>query len=165
MSNYIFQKIKYLPLVTCVILLGCISLNSGKGQDAAATLVKNAWKANKNEDYQAAIGHAQKCIKFNEKEAVNMQKAMTEPVPTSRDNRNREAVTEKWALNYVGTSYYIMGKAYEKLDKPAEALKAYQHLVETLPFAHSWDSKGWYWKPAAAAENRITELEAASRKQ
>ena len=165
MSNHIFQKIKYMPLVTCVILLGCISLNSGKGQDAAAALVKNAWKANKNEDYQAAIGHAQKCIKFNEKEAVNMQKAMTEPVPTSRGNRNREAVTEKWALNYVGTSYYIMGKAYEKLDKPAEALKAYQHLVETLPFAHYWDPNGWYWKPGAAAENRITELEAASKKQ
>ena len=47
MSNHIFQKIKYMPLVTCVILLGCISLNSGKGQDASATLVKNAWKANK----------------------------------------------------------------------------------------------------------------------
>ena len=58
-----------------------------------------------------------------------------------------------------------MGKAYEKLDKPAEALKAYQHLVETLPFAHSWDSKGWFWKPAAAAQKRITELDAASKKQ
>ena len=64
-----------------------------------------------------------------------MQKAMTEPVATGRDNRNREAVAEKWALNYVGTSYYIMGRAYEKLDKPAEALKADQHLVETLHFA------------------------------
>jgi hypothetical protein len=87
------------------------------------------------------------------------QEGMTKPVPTSRENLNKEAIIEKWALNYVGTSYFIMGRAYAELGKKEEALQAYQHLVVNFPFAHCWDPKGYFWKPAVAAKKRIKELE------
>ncbi len=165
MINPVFGPIKCPLLVACVILAGCRGLNSAKGPKAADALAGKAWQAKKNKDYQAVIAHAKKCIKYNEEESVKMQKVMTEPVPTSRDDLNKEAVTAKWALNYVGASYFVLSRAYEDLGKPAEALKAYQHLVKTLPFAHCWDPKGYYWKPASVARKRIEGLETALKQQ
>jgi tetratricopeptide (TPR) repeat protein len=159
MTNQIIQLTRLSLLISCIILSGCLFLHSGKGPTAADALVGEAWKANKTKDFQLAIARAKKCIKYNEVEAMEMQEGMTKPVPTSRENLNKEAIIEKWALNYVGTSYFIMGRAYAELGKKEEALQAYQHLVVNFPFAHCWDPKGYFWKPAVAAKKRIKELE------
>ena len=50
-------------------------------------------------------------------------------------------------------------KAYEQLKKPELALESYRKLVNELPYAQCWDPGGWFWKPAKAAQKRITALE------
>jgi hypothetical protein len=90
-----------------------------------------------------------------------MQEAMTDPVPTSPDNLNKEAVNAHWTLNEVGACLFLRGKAFEEVGDPAEALQTYQQLVETMSYAQCWDvEKGSFWKPAEEAQKRIKVLEA-----
>ena len=100
------------------------------------------------------------CIKLFEKEALKMQKTLKAPIPTGgNQGLNREAVQALWALNEVGSCYFLQGKAYEQLKKPELALESYRKLVNELPYAQCWDPGGWFWKPAKAAQKRIAALE------
>ena len=86
-----------------------------------------------------------------------MQKSLTEPGPAS----DPDAIHSKWTLNDVGTSFFIIGQAFEKQSKPAEAIKAYKKLVDSVSFAQCWDPQGWFWKPADAARKQIKVIEFA----
>ena len=124
------------------------------GDHSSATITGKAWDALNAKNYANAIAYAKKCVEMYEKQAVEMQKELKEPV-----TGEREEVAKKWALNDVGTCLFITGQALEKQEKPAEALAAYKQLVEKLPFAQCWDTKGWFWKPAEGAKARIKALE------
>jgi hypothetical protein len=125
------------------------------GDHASATITQKAWEALNAQTYANAVGYAKKCVELYEKQAVEMQKGLKEPVP----NADREAVSKLWALNDVGTCLFIIGQAMEKQEKGADALAAYRQLVEKVPFAQCWDPKGWFWKPAEGAKTRIKALE------
>jgi hypothetical protein len=84
-----------------------------------------------------------------------MQAALTEPPPTTE----KEKVFANWALNDVGTCYFILGSALEKSGDKKGAAEAYKYLTEKLPFAECWDTKGWFWKPADAAKGKLKALE------
>jgi tetratricopeptide (TPR) repeat protein len=129
------------------------------GDFKSTTLVANAWKSLEAKDFDAAIGYTGKCIEMFQKQALDQQKALTEPVPSS----DKEKVFAQWALNDVGTAYFIRGQAYEKAGKTKEALDAYKFLADNLAFAQTWDPKGWFWKPAGAAAERIKVLEFDSK--
>jgi tetratricopeptide (TPR) repeat protein len=130
------------------------------GDRSSETLTGKAWKALEDKNYANAIAYAKKCVEMYEKQAVEMQKELKEPVSAD----DREAVFKKWALNDVGSSLFIIGQASEKQDKNADALAAYKKLVDKVPFAQCWDPKGWFWKPAEAAKGRIKALESESSK-
>lgn len=104
-------------------------------------------------NYDEAASDAQKCIDLFKQQALDQQKALTAPAT------DKEEVFKSWALNDVGTCYFILGQAQEKLNKAKEATDAYQFLVDNLPFAQCWDPKGWFWKPAAAAKDRVKALQ------
>ncbi len=124
-------------------------------QESSSELTTAGWNAFKANNYDHTIAYAKECIKRYEQDAVAMQKELKEPVPSS----DREAVSSKWALNDVGTCYFMLGQALEKQGKSAEALKAYKHLSEKLAFAQCWDPQGWFWKPADAAKKQIKTIE------
>jgi tetratricopeptide (TPR) repeat protein len=130
------------------------------GDHSSATLTGKAWKSLEAKKYSDAIAYAKKCVELYEKQAVEMQKELKEPVSPD----DREAVSKKWALNDVGTCLFITGQAYEKQDKGMDAIAAYKQLIEKVPFAQCWDPKGWFWKPATAAKARIKALEFDSQK-
>jgi len=125
------------------------------GDFQSSTLVGKAWKASEEKNYDAALGYTGKCIEMFQKQAVEQQKSLTEPVPSS----DKEKVFSMWALNDVGTAYFIRGQALEKQGKSKEALEAYKFLADNLAFAQTWDPKGWFWKPAGAAAERVKVLE------
>jgi len=125
------------------------------GDFSSAAIVGKAWKASTDKDYASVLGYTGKCIEMFQKQAVDQQKSLTEPVPAS----DKEKVFSMWALNDVGTAYYLRGQAYEKLGKTKEALEAYKFLADNLAFAQCWDAKGWFWKPAGAAAERVKVLE------
>jgi len=38
------------------------------------------------------------------------------------------------------------------------AKKTYNNLVKDYYYAQCWDPKGWFWKPAEAAQQALDEL-------
>jgi hypothetical protein len=124
------------------------------GDESSSTLTTKAWESLTAKKFDDTITFAKKCISMYEKDALAMQAELTEPVAG-----DKEEVLSKWALNDVGTCYFILGQAYEKQEKGSEALKTYRLGVKKLSFAQCWDPQGWFWKPADAAKKQIKMLE------
>ncbi|MGB6222522.1 beta-glucanase precursor [Haloferula sp.] len=125
------------------------------GDHSSATLTTKAWDAFNAERHGDAIGYANKCVELYHAEAIKMQQELKAAIPSDK----QEEVSKKWALNDVGTCLFILGQALEKQDKNKEALAAYLKMVDTVSFAQTWDTNGWFWKPADAAKTRIKALE------
>ena len=125
------------------------------GDYTSQTLTTKAWNSLNAKKYDDATVFAKTCIKAFEKQAIEMQDSLKAPVDAS----DKDAVSSKWALNDVGTCYFILGQALEKQGKNAEALKAYKQLIKTVSFAQCWDPQGWFWKPADAAAKQIKLLD------
>ncbi len=123
------------------------------GDYSSSAITGKAWEASNAKNNDLAIAYADKCIEMFGSKAVEMQKALTAP-PTEK-----EQVFAQWALNDVGTCYFIKGQALEAQGKKKEAAAAYKYLADTLAFAQCWDTKGWFWKPADAARDKAKKLE------
>lgn len=123
------------------------------GDLSSETLTRKAWDAFNAKDHVKATGYARKCIELYKDKAVEMQKALGAPA-TEKDE-----VFKSWALNDVGTCHFILGQALEAQGKGKEAIAPLKFLVENLAFAQCWDAKGWFWKPADAARERVKALE------
>ncbi len=149
-----------LPLIIAIFTsLSAQAQQLDFGDRTSATIAGKAWGALNSKNYPDAVAYAQECVKMYEKQAVEMQNGLKEPV-----TGDKEAVAKMWALNDVGTCLFIMGQALEKQNKGTEALAAYKQLVEKIPFAQCWDPKGWFWKPAEGAKTRMKALEFDSLK-
>jgi tetratricopeptide (TPR) repeat protein len=118
-------------------------------------LLGKAWAAKEAADDATVMVYTGKIIEVYTPQAISMQKSLTEPLPPA----DKEKVFSMWALNDVGTAYFLKGQSLEKMGKPKEAVEAYKFLTENLPFAQCWDTKGWFWKPASAAAERIQALQ------
>lgn len=125
------------------------------GDQVSSTLTTKAWKAYESNDLAAVKAYTGRCIQLYEANALSQQGALTAPVPTS----DVAAVHANWALNDVGTCYFILGQALEKANQPTEAIKAYKAVSEKLAYSKCWDTKGWFWSPADAARSRVKALE------
>ena len=122
------------------------------GDFTSVTLMVKAWEAIGEGEYANAITFTEKCTELYEEQAREMQATLDE-------KPSKDVVNEYWALNDVGTCYFIRGQALEKLNKDDEALAAYKTVVDDLYYSQAWDPKGWYWAPADAAAPRIKMLE------
>lgn len=125
------------------------------GDHSSTTITTKAWEALNTGKHDEAIGYANKCVELYQAKAEEMQKALTAPVPSDQ----KEEVHKQWALNDVGSCIFIIAQALESQNKGEEALAAYRKLVEKVSYAQTWDTKGWFWKPADAAKERIKALE------
>ena len=123
------------------------------GDFSSSAITGKAWKASEAKNFDEVLGYTGKCIEMFKAQAIEQQKALTTP-PTEK-----EKVFAQWALNDVGTCYFLQGKALEEQGKKKEGVEAYKFLATNLPFAQCWDVKGWFWKPADAAKERIKALE------
>jgi tetratricopeptide (TPR) repeat protein len=121
-------------------------------------LTTAAWDALGNGRYATAIENAQRCIDLFEDEAIAQQDALNAPPPLgSVDNAQKQEVLSNWALNDVGTSYFIIGQALEVLGRVEDAKSAYRE-AQRFPYARAWDPQGWFWSPAEGASQRLSEL-------
>ena len=132
-------------------------LESGSSLDfgdySSSFLTTQAWKAleaSKSDEVTAYVG---KVVDLYAAKARDMQNSLTEYPWESKDK-----IFGYWALNDVGTALYIQGEALRKAGKSAEAKQAYQKLVDQYYYAQCWDPKGWFWKPAEAAQQALDEL-------
>jgi hypothetical protein len=119
------------------------------GDFSSSAITTKAWAALEGKNYDEAIAYTAKCIDMFKTQAVAMQKALSAP-PTEKD-----ATFAQWALNDVGTCYFIQAKAYDAKGMKKESLADYKFLADNLAYAQCWDSKGWFWKPADAARDSL----------
>jgi hypothetical protein len=122
------------------------------GDGTSATLTQKAWQALEAKNYAAVAGYTGKCIESFKTQALQMQGTLKEPAP-------KETASSLWALNDVGTCYFISGKALDDEGNKKGAIAAYKFLADNLSFAQCWDPQGWFWKPADAARKRLAELQ------
>ena len=127
------------------------------GDHSSSTLTTKAWQALGAGKHAEVDGYVAKCIELYEAKALEMQKGLTAAAP-------KETANEYWALNDVGTCYYIRGQSKEARGDKEAATADYKTLVEKLSFAQCWDTKGWFWKPADAAKDKLKSLEFDSLK-
>ncbi len=122
------------------------------GDGSSSTLTTKAWQALDAKDYPSVMGYTKQCITAFKAQAVAMQAKLKEPAP-------KDSANQYWALNDVGTCYFIQGKALDDQGDKKGAIADYKALVDTLSFAQCYDPKGWFWKPADAARKRLAELQ------
>jgi tetratricopeptide (TPR) repeat protein len=127
------------------------------GDYRSVTLMVKGWEALGEGKYEDAVKYTEKCVELYEEEARKMQASLSSK-PSS------DVVNEYWALNDVGTSYFIMGEALTKLRKYTEALAAFKVVRDDLYWSQAWDPKGWHWAPADAVYPKIEMLEAKTKK-
>ena len=104
-------------------------------------------------NWSEVIKITDKCIyQFIDK--AKQQQASLNELPT-------ENTSDYWALNDVGTCYFIkcealsmMGKEYEEI-----LIQSLKILVNELTYAQCWDSQGWYWDPASSAKKKLRQIE------
>ncbi len=114
-----------------------------------------AWNAKTAGNDANVVSITTTCINQYGAQAIAQQKSLTAPVPST----DKAAVQAMWALNDVGVCYFLRGQSYEKLGKTKEATDDYNFLANNLPFSQCWDPKGWFWKPAGAAAERVKALQ------
>ena len=130
------------------------------GDYTSETLTTKAWLAMDQGDYATAVIYADKCIEMFMDEAVAMQaevKLKRETEDVKRKQTNQE-VFDNWALNDVGTSFFIKGEAMANMGREEEAVEAYKVVMNQLYYAQTYDPQGWFWSPAEAADKKVVML-------
>ena len=126
------------------------------GDFTSVTLQVKSWDALGEGKYEEAVKYTEKCTELYEEKAREMQASLSAKPAT-------DDVHDFWALNDVGTCYFIRGEALTKLRRNAEAIAALKVVRDELYYAQAWDPKGWFWAPADAAYPRIEMLEAKTK--
>ena len=124
------------------------------GDFRSTTLASKAWAALEKGDIEAVLAYTNKCIEMYGEKARQMQ-ADLKDYPTG----SNEDVFKFWALNDVATSYYIQAEAYRKANMKDESVEAYNKLIKEFSFGQCWDTKGWFWKPAEAAQEKLAMIQ------
>lgn len=122
------------------------------GDQSSETLTRGAWKALEEGKFDAVSAYADRCRELYADKALKQQAELTDFLP-------QDKAFDAWALNDVGTCCFIEGQALEKQDRHADAAAAYTKVVESYGYAQCWDPKGWFWRPAEAAAQRLKELD------
>ena len=126
------------------------------GDYTSVTLQVKSWDALGEGKYEDAVKYTEKCAELYEEKAREMQASLSAKPST-------DVVHDYWALNDVGTCYFIRGEALAKLKRNAEAMAAFKVVRDELYYSQAWDPKGWFWAPADAAYPRIEMLEAKTK--
>ena len=149
-----------LMFLTAIFIAGMpapVSAAYNFGDYRSETLATKAWDALKAEDPDGVLAYTNKCIELYADQAKKMQSSLT-GYPTGSNDQ----IFSYWALNDVATCLFIQGEAYRKADKKDEALAAYKRAVKEFSYGQAWDPQGWFWKPAEAAQEKISMIESGS---
>jgi tetratricopeptide (TPR) repeat protein len=121
------------------------------GDHTSSTITTKAWNALGAGQVDDTIAYVDKCIELYGAKAKEMNAGLSAYA-------EGKAASKLWALNDVGTCLFIKGQALSKKGDAAGAIAAYKKLVNEFKYAQTWDTAGWYWKPADAAKQKIVEM-------
>ena len=121
------------------------------GDFSSQTLTTKAWGALAGKDYAALDAFAKKCIALYEAKAIEQQASLSEFA-------SKEKAFNFWALNDVGTCYFILGKSYLAQGRVKEAQEAFRTVVDKFAYSQAWDTKGWFWKVAEGSSDQLATI-------
>ena len=124
------------------------------GDHASSTLTTKAWEAMGRGELDTALTYANQCISMYETEAFRMQASLS-AFPA---NDPPETTFAYWALNDVGTCYFIKGEIFLKKSDTKAALEAFTKCAERFSYSQCWDTRGWFWRPGVSAKQKVLEL-------
>ncbi len=127
------------------------------GDYRSSTLTTKAWGALAQNDIESVLAYTNKCISLYGAQAAKMQAGLKDYVTGSNDD-----IFKMWALNDVATSYYIQGEAYRNANMKDEAKEAYNKVIKDFSYGQTWDTNGWFWKPASAAKEKMDMMAAGA---
>lgn len=124
------------------------------GDHKSSTLAAKAWDALNRNDMNAVLAYAKDCITRYATTAQQMQSQLTDyPTGSNAD------IFAKWALNDVGTVYYIRATGYLNNNMITEAQADFTTIVQSYKFAQCWDpAKNSFWKVGDAAADKLSAL-------
>jgi hypothetical protein len=142
-------SIATLPAITC----SCA--NSGKCGE-------QAWDALDHNNLEKVLACAQTAIKSwtREADAQQIQKAsQCQFTPDPKDTRAFNDFWAKyWAVNDIATAWFLRGEAFYRQQKWAEAREAYRSVIDKYACGFAWDTNGWFWNVAEAAQSKYDEI-------
>ncbi len=148
----------FLILVLIVFCLGLTHTTKANEYDlennSSEELTAKAWAALKERDVEAVLVYTNECINLYAGRAKRMQ-AELESYPTG----SNDDVHQYWAINDVATSLYIQAEAFREVNMMEEATEVYIKIINDYSFGQTWDPRGWFWKPAEAAQDRLDVIE------
>ncbi|VAW15972.1 hypothetical protein MNBD_BACTEROID05-991 [hydrothermal vent metagenome] len=150
-------------LILALILAGVSFVNPSQaiaynfGDFRSETLTTKAWGALNSSDIEGVLAFTNKNLELYGEQAKGMQDSLD-----SYPEGGNDEIFGYWALNDVATSLFIQGEAYRQADMKAEAKEVYEKLINDYTFGQAWDTKGWFWKPAEAAKEKLVMLESGS---
>ncbi|MCK5707259.1 MAG: tetratricopeptide repeat protein [Candidatus Aureabacteria bacterium] len=123
-----------------------MNTNISFGDYTSQTLTAKAWESFNTGEYDLSLVYCRKCIQLYKESAKKMQSQLKQYAKTNKS-------FDYWALNDVGTCYFIMGEAYRFKREFKKSLKAYQRLIDNFNSAQCWSPNGsFFWSPAKQAE-------------
>lgn len=131
-------------------------INVDLGDYSSSFLTTQAWKALDKNDYKAVKIYTDKVIELYSSKAQEMQAALTDFPAGDTEEIHKNF----WALNDVGTSYFIQGKSLLEQNQTQEAREVFEKLIKNFNFAQCWDpqGEGFFWKPSEAAGEALEQL-------
>ena len=160
-------------LYNLAVIVGLTLGVASQISNAQQPCLTKAWTAFNNQDYSNALNASNECIEDLSAHAQPDQKLLIDlRVPTSPvapvTDAEKNAIFARGVLNDVGASLYIRGRSAEYLFRSTKQAKyleiarsSYNGAV-ALPYARTWDTKGWFWSTAEASADRLQSLPAAT---
>lgn len=146
-----------ITLLTIGTLSGVSAQAYNFGDYRSETLAIKAWKALEENNLEAVLAYTNKNIELYSEQAKKMQASLTD-----YPQGDNQEIFSHWALNDIATSLFIQGEAYRKAGMLKEAKVAYQRIIDNFSYGQCWDPRGWFWKPAEAAHEKIAMIESGS---
>lgn len=122
------------------------------GDYTSEYLTNKAWEGLDKKDYRQVEVYAQKCIYLYQEQAKSQQNSLKNLAPDS-------FIPYFWALNNVGTCYFILGEAYLAQKRYEDAKSMYQQVIDNYSYARCWEPRGWFWKVSDVAKEKLKKIE------
>lgn len=121
-------------------------------------LTRQAWEA-LPKDTGKALSCTYKTIKKWHAQADAQQtKAVAAGCTTPKPEDIKTYFQSSWALSDVATSLFIQGEALRSQERLREASEAYKTVVDRYSCAFTWDQRGWFWKTADTAKEKLDKI-------
>ncbi|MBF0511804.1 MAG: hypothetical protein HQL13_05680 [Candidatus Omnitrophica bacterium] len=135
--------------------LAALGIKVDFGNYDSNVLVQKAWAAAAHRDVKVVKVLVEKIEELYGEKAREMQhKLKYSTVPSLVYKQN---VFDSWALNDVGTAWFILADTYRKLGRTKDAEAIYWKIIQDYKFAQCWKPLGGFWKPAEVAQKRLEE--------